>query len=39
MLTYKLNAPDAVKVNNPSNQSSFNCFVFTVVLKQLFLND
>jgi len=39
MLTYKLNAPSAVKVNNPSNVSSFNAFVFTVVLKQLFLND
>lgn len=39
MLTYKLNAPSNVKINNPSNVSSFNCFVFTVVLKQLFLNE
>jgi hypothetical protein len=39
MLSYKLNAPTAYKVNNPSTVSSFNAFVFTVVLKQLFLND
>lgn len=39
MITYKLNAPGTVKLNNPDNQSSFNCFVFSVVLKQLFLND